>query len=218
MLAESPAPAKEPATDPPAADNAKCRQIVDGARRVFLAHGFEGASMNDIAKEAGVSKGTLYVYFENKERLFAAIVDEERSSHVERIFEFDYNSPDVEGTLLELSAAITAFICQPRIISAMRAVMGITERMPDIGAHFYNAGPGHSRKQLAKYLDLRVAAGQLDIDDTELAAAQFLEMSHGPLLKPMFFMANNTPPTKARIREVAQSAVRVFMAAYGVKK
>ncbi|WP_448950751.1 TetR/AcrR family transcriptional regulator [Labrys neptuniae] len=218
MLAETLASRKEPAIDPPVVDNAKYRQIVAGARRVFLAHGFEGASMNDIAKDAGVSKGTLYVYFENKERLFAAIVDEERAAHVERIFEFDYESPDVEGTLLQVSADITAFICQPRIISAMRAVMGITERMPDIGAHFYNAGPGHSRKQLARYLDLRVAAGQLDIDDTELAAAQFLEMSHGPLLKPMFFRANNTQPTKERIREVAQSAVRVFMAAYGVKK
>ena len=50
---------------------------------MFLAQGFEGASMDDIASKAGVSKGTLYVYFENKERLFAAIVEEERDNHVE---------------------------------------------------------------------------------------------------------------------------------------
>ena len=78
-------------------DPVKRRQIIDGARRVFINMGFDAASMKDITREAGVSKGTLYVYFENKERLFAAIVDEERSSHVERIFEFDYNSPDVES-------------------------------------------------------------------------------------------------------------------------
>ena len=64
---------------------------------MFLAEGFEGASMNDIAKAAGVSKGTLYVYFENKERLFAAIVAEERYAHVNEIFSIDNDDRDVEG-------------------------------------------------------------------------------------------------------------------------
>jgi ABC-type nitrate/sulfonate/bicarbonate transport system substrate-binding protein len=63
-----------------------------------------------------------------------------------------------------------------------------------------------------------LAAGQLDIPDTQLAAAQFLEMSHAPLIKPMFFMANKTGPSPERIRVVAESAVKLFMAGYGVKK
>jgi hypothetical protein len=54
-------------------DGAKRRQIIEGARRVFLAQGFDAASMGAIARAAGVSKGTLYVYFENKERLLDAI-------------------------------------------------------------------------------------------------------------------------------------------------
>src|SRR4030081_694669 len=58
-------------------DSAKRRQIIEGARRVFLAQGFDAASMGEIARAAGVSKGTLYVYFENKERLFDAIVGQE---------------------------------------------------------------------------------------------------------------------------------------------
>jgi AcrR family transcriptional regulator len=57
-----------------AEDGAKRRQIVEGARQIFLARGFDAASMSDIARAAGVSKGTLYVYFENKEQLFQAIV------------------------------------------------------------------------------------------------------------------------------------------------
>jgi AcrR family transcriptional regulator len=218
MLAESPVLPKVPASVSPVIDNAKSRQILDGARKVFLAQGFEGASMNDIAREAGVSKGTLYVYFESKERLFAVIVDEERASHVEGIFNFDYNTSDVEGVLLRIAVAITSFITQPRIISAMRAVMGIAERMPELGEHFYERGPCYSRNRLAEYLDARVAAGQLDIPDTQLAAAQFLEMSHAPLVKPMFFMANKGSPTPERIRVVAESAVRVFMSGYNAKK
>ena len=40
--------------------------------------GFDAASMNDITREAGVSKGTIYVYFENKEDLFSAMIEQER--------------------------------------------------------------------------------------------------------------------------------------------
>src|SRR5579872_2689987 len=60
-----------------AEDSAKRRQILDGARAVFLAQGFDAASMGEIARAAGVSKGTLYVYFKHKEELFEAIVEEE---------------------------------------------------------------------------------------------------------------------------------------------
>ena len=54
--------------------SAKRRQIMEGARTVFLASGFDGASMNDIARAPGVSKGTLYAYFESKYELFEAII------------------------------------------------------------------------------------------------------------------------------------------------
>ena len=70
-------------------DSAKRRQIIEGARAVFLAQGFDAASMNDIARAAGVSKGTLYVYFDNKEQLFEAIVEEECDAQAEGIFDLD---------------------------------------------------------------------------------------------------------------------------------
>jgi len=57
-------------------DTSKRRQILDGARKVFMDLGFDGASMGEIARSAGVSKGTLYVYFADKSRLFEAIVEE----------------------------------------------------------------------------------------------------------------------------------------------
>ncbi len=54
----------------PEEDNSKRRQILEGARKVFMDLGFDGASMGEIARVAGVSKGTLYVYFADKCRLF----------------------------------------------------------------------------------------------------------------------------------------------------
>ena len=58
---------------------AKRRQIMEGARQVFLSSGFDGASMNDVARAAGVSKGTLYAYFNSKEELFEAIIRAEKA-------------------------------------------------------------------------------------------------------------------------------------------
>src|SRR5215471_2231261 len=95
----------------PSEDSAKRRQIVEGARKIFLAQGFDAASMNDIARAAGVSKGTLYVYFANKEQLFAAIVEEECSAHAEDVFDLDPDDHAVEAALLRFGNAYVSFLC-----------------------------------------------------------------------------------------------------------
>src|SRR5947199_10632851 len=65
--------------------SAKRQQILDGARKVFLEHGFDGASVNDIVRVTGVSKGTIYAYFSGKERLFETLVFEDRGVQAERL-------------------------------------------------------------------------------------------------------------------------------------
>src|SRR3978361_612241 len=70
-------------------DSSKRRQILDGARKLFLDLGFDAASMGEIARAAGVSKGTLYVYFADKNRLFEAIVEEESLEQGKVAFNFD---------------------------------------------------------------------------------------------------------------------------------
>jgi AcrR family transcriptional regulator len=51
-------------------------EILDAALKVFAQKGFAAARMDDIAKEAGVTKGTIYLYFENKEAVFKSLVRE----------------------------------------------------------------------------------------------------------------------------------------------
>src|ERR1700747_1895688 len=70
-------------------DSSKRRQILEGARKIFMDLGFDGASMGEIAKAAGVSKGTLYVYFADKSALFEAIVEEETLEQGKVRFNFD---------------------------------------------------------------------------------------------------------------------------------
>src|ERR1700692_2804824 len=94
-------------------DSAKRRQIIEGARAVFLAQGFDAASMNDIARAAGVSKGTLYVYFKHKEQLFEAIVEQECQGQAEGIFDFDPYDQDAGALAARIPTACSRFLCPP---------------------------------------------------------------------------------------------------------
>jgi len=194
-------------------DGAKRRQIVEGARKIFLAHGFDAASMNDIAKTAGVSKGTLYVYFQNKEELFEAIVHEECQVHAEGTFDLDAADHDVEAVLQRLGAAYVEFLCRPAKASALRTVIAIADRMPEIGKVFYETGPAEGIARLAGYLRAQCGAGVLTIDDVEIAAAQFLDACQATLFKPVLFNFADAP-TPERIAHAVGIAVKTFLAAY----
>jgi len=169
-LAES-----EPRAPADREDRTKRRQILNGAREVFLAMGFDAASMGEIARRAGVSKGTLYVYFASKEQLFEVITHEQRLAQVEGLFAFDSDDHDVEAALTRLGRGYIKFLSRPGGMSALRTVLSITERMPEIGRQFYKTGPLLGVTTLRRYLENEVAAGSLAIEDCEVAAAQFLE-------------------------------------------
>jgi AcrR family transcriptional regulator len=200
---------------PAAADDesSKRRQIVEGARAVFLEQGFDAASMNDIARAAGVSKGTLYVYFKHKEELFEAIVEQECEAQAEGIFEFDHNDRDVEAVLTRLGNAYVRFLCRPEKASAIRTVIAIAHRMPELGCRFYESGPAKGIAQLADYIAAQVEAGVLAVEDCQIAAAQLMEACQAMLFKSMVF--NFAPaPSEEQIGRVVRIAVSVFLAAY----
>src|SRR6478672_5854779 len=136
-------------------DSSKRRQILDGARKVFMDLGFDGASMGEIARACGVSKGTLYVYFADKYRLFEAILEEERIEQYKTAFSFD-PARDVETTLREFGRAYIGVQCRPGGGSAIRTVMAIAERMPEVGRRFYEKVLQHNINRLAASLEARV--------------------------------------------------------------
>jgi AcrR family transcriptional regulator len=196
-------------------DSSKRRQILDGARKVFMDLGFDGASMNEIARSAGVSKGTLYVYFADKYRLFEAIVEEDSLQQGKLAFNFD-PARDAETTLRDFGRAFITLLCRPGGGSSIRTVMAIAERMPDVGRRFYENVLNKTISQFADYLRARVACGDLVIDDGRLAASQFMELCKASLFLPFVFQAEPAPSAE-RIAEVVDSAARMFLAAYRAK-
>src|SRR3954453_7158702 len=195
------------------ADGAKHRQILEGARQIFLAHGFYGASMGEIAKAAGVSKGTLYVYFDSKEALFEALIVEERRSLAEVLFQLDEDDPDPRSVLRRLGISFLQMMVRPEHISSIRMVIGAAEKFPRFGQSFYEAGPRQGARRLKAYLDAQVEAGRLPAADTELAAQHFLDLCHSGILRRV--LLTGQAPTPDEITRNVDEAIRVFFAAYG---
>ena len=196
-------------------DNSKRRQILAGARKVFMDLGFDGASMGEIARAAGVSKGTLYVYFADKSALFEAILEEEALFHGQVAFNFD-PARDAETTLKDFGQAYIHLLCRPGGGSAIRTVMAIAERMPDVGRRKKQHKQNKTNNQQTKKLKAHVACGDLAIEDCDLAASQFMELCKASLFLPFVFQAA-PPPSEQRMTEVIDSATRMFLAAYRAK-
>ncbi len=201
---------------PPAGtDPQKRQQILDGGGRIFSTLGFDAASMSDVAREAQVSKATLYVYFQDKEHLFTAICAERRDRNIaEMISMLDASKP--VGEMLDTFAAeLLRRISQPYVVAANRIVIGVAERMPEVGGEFFEAGAMRLVKAVAAFIEDHVARGNLKVEDSVLAAAQFLELSQATIYRPRLYGVTKEPASEEEIKKIVTSAVRVFLAAYG---
>lgn len=195
----------------------KRRQILSGAREVFLERGFDAASMGDIARAAGVSKGTLYVYFEDKVDLFAALVSAECEETAERLFVLDANEPDLEAALKKLGLSFLEAMMRPEHVATVRMVIATADKFPEIGLRFLDAGPNSGVRRLSSYLTAKVAQGELDIDDVSCAASQFLSLTKDSILAPMLFGAATTI-SRERMELAVDRAVRLFIRVYGTRR
>lgn len=196
-------------------ESSKRREIIDGARRVFFEKGYDGASMDEVAKAAAVSKATIYVYFGGKEDLFEALVLNDRARSAEHLFVVDPAADDVAALLHRIGISFMTMMVQPDHIRLVRMVIGAAEKLPRIGQTFFEAGPCHGGKRLADILRQQANLGHIDIDDELAAAHMFFNMCQGTLAKALLF-GELVPPTPEQIDEHVERAVRVFLSAYGV--
>ncbi|MGE4372163.1 MAG: TetR/AcrR family transcriptional regulator [Xanthobacter sp.] len=197
-------------------DPEKRRRILAGARSVFLERGFDAASMGDIARVAGVSKGTLYVYFRDKEDLFAALVSGECTATAELLFELDVSEPDVEKVLHRLGMSFVSSMIREDNIAILRMVIAVGSKFPAISQRFFEAGPCTGNRRLATYLGEKVEHGALAIEDIDLATTQFFSLCKGSITLPML-LGSEPAMDQAHIRRVVDGAVRLFMNTYAAK-
>ena len=195
-------------------ESAKRRQIIEGARRVFLSEGFDAASMGEIARAARVSKGTLYVYFDSKEALFAALIAESKRATAERnLSALDPDDPDVRRVLTTFASGLIAKVTEPEHMALLRMVIAAADKFPSVARAFYEAGPAHGARCLTGYLEEQNRQGRLAVPDPATSAWQFLGMCTHALAVGILAGADPTPDA-ARIARLAANAVDKFLGAY----
>ena len=193
---------------------AKRRQIMDGARTVFLAAGFDGASMNDVARSAGVSKGTLYAYFNSKDELFEAIIRAEYAQAAERLCKFKREG-DVREMLTDFGVRLLSRMTEPTTLALARVVIAAAEKFPNVGRAFYEAGPLYGATRLAVELAALEGTGALNVPDPERAAWQFIDLCQSYVYKRLLFgVVDSVKPEE--IEAAVNAGVEVFLKAYGV--
>ena len=193
----------------------KFDQVLEGAREVFLADGFEGSSVDAIARAAGVSKATLYSYFPDKKLLFMEVAKTECGAQIDEARAILSPDKRPRDALREAGLRITGFVTSDFGQAIFRMCVAESDRFPELGREFFRTGPAVFRGQMQDYLRLAVERRELAIDDLALAADQFVELCHATLFVEMVFGMRSTT-TGEEVERVVDGAVETFMARYGV--
>lgn len=162
---------------------ARPQQILDAAFHEFGDRGLAGARLDDIARRAGVAKGTIYLYFPNKEALFremvrSTLVDAIAAAEVRR----DEAGPDDSAVamLRQLGAGWWAFLRTERVLTLHRLVTGELRQFPDLMAFYANEVIARGRQLVSGIIERGVRRGEFRTVDPRVAARMYsaLWMSH----------------------------------------
>jgi len=190
--------------------------VLAGARDIFLRDGYEGASVDDIARAAAVSKATLYKYFPDKRLLFLEVARTEIAAITQQA-KHDINRAHPPAEVLEtVGRTILGFNASPVGLGIYRLCVAEAERFPDLAKAFYEAGPLAGRAALSGYLQEACGRGDLSIPDCDLAAEQFVELCRaGVHLRLLLGVTEHVAPHE--MDRVIASAIELFLARYGAK-
>jgi AcrR family transcriptional regulator len=194
----------------------KRAQILDGARVVFLAEGFDGASMEAIAHAAGVSKGTLYTYFKGKDELFTSLVSNYRNRSFDESFRSLNSASGLRESLETLARNYLNMVREPENLALLRVVVGASAKFPKLGRAFYETGMQPPVERLAQYLEDNASPGGADIWDAELAAAQCFAFLWASVAIPML-IAHEPSPSPQRCSDIIAQAVDTLLRHLGHK-
>ena len=191
-------------------------RILAAARDAFVERGFHGASMDEIAGRARVSKPTIYKHYGNKEGLFAAIVNEAAHEILTPLDELSGSAQagSVE-TLADLARTYARVLLSRDMLEFHRLAISEAARFPDLGQVYYDNGPRAVEEGIREYLKALAHAGVLTVDDPELAAQHFWALVLGPPRQVLLFGARKL--TQAQIDAYVKAGIDVFLDHYGTR-
>lgn len=197
----------------------KRQAILDAARSVFLQKGYGGASMDEVAALAAVSKQTVYKHFADKRRLFEAIITGDISATESLTHDMLASlsaSDNLEHDLRQFARRHIDEVTQPHLIQLRRIIIAEADRFPELAKTWFANGPERAHATMATQFQELERRGLLTMPDPLLAARHFnwLILSI-PLNKAMFHPDYTFP--RRELNRYADEAVRIFLAAYAAK-
>jgi TetR/AcrR family transcriptional regulator, mexJK operon transcriptional repressor len=199
----------------------KHREIIQAAAAVFIAKGYDGTSMDEIAAKAGVSKQTIYKHFSDKDHLFTDIVlatTEQVRDVVDLIANALDDTSDLAGDLGKLARAFLHRLMDEELLQIRRLVIANADRMPSLGRDWYEQGSGRVLVTLASCFRKLGEKRLLRIEDPLLAANHFAGLLLWIPINEAMFTGNIRPRKKAELDRLAAAAVQTFLAAYGARQ
>lgn len=199
-------------TDRPA-PRGKAEAILAAAEQAFLAAGFGAVTMDAIAREAGVSKATVYAHFAGKAELFGAVVEHLSERRFGGFSAEALDPRDIAASLTTIAERFLDLLLSREAIALNRIIIGEVTRFPVLGEVFWEAGPAQTRIQVEAFLRRAAAVGSLDIADARLAAEQFLALARGEIHQRSLLRLED-PSGPAAIRTAASGAAATFLRAF----
>ena len=205
--------ARHAVPDPP--PSAKRQQVLDAAGALFIAQGYGKVSMEAVAKQAQVSKATLYAYFPSKDVLFSTIVSDACRRNALADGNFPDDIADIAEALRQIGTGTLSFLMLDRTMAIYRLTIAESAHFPELGEAFLAAGPLEFLNRMAAWIAAQSAAGHLTVSDPKMAAEQFLAL----LRTTNFLRATLGLPPSDRLEDsvaaVVDGAVAIFLRFYG---
>ena len=197
-------------------DEDRVAELLDTATDVFMEHGFEGASTNEIAKRANCSKTTLYCRFPTKQALFIAVLERRMEAMFKELESALPDDASLEETLLEFGSRVLRIALSDEKIRLQRVVSMEAERFPEVAARYLELGPDRGYERLSRYFCEQIKRGRLINEDPRLMAEHLISLlTGGPVTFKMLGLSNVSDSQDQQKR--LHAALRVFLRAYSVK-
>ena len=179
---------------------ARPAELLDAALDTFRERGFAGTRMEDIASRAGVSKGTIYLYFPSKEAMFEALVRTNLLPVIERLqAAMTAEAGPATARLGMLVKAFTRITADARLVALPRLVLAEAGNFPDMARFYREQVVGRGLALVAGILEQGMDAGEFRRLDPMVAARVFLApLVLSTLWRATFAAVEDAPlPTEA---------------------
>jgi len=160
-------------------DSSKHTAIVSAASRLFLEKGFDGASMDEVAKRAGVSKQTVYSHFSSKELLFSESIHAAIAKYYPDLALEKVKDHSLETDLRAVCENYARLLMSEDALAMFRVLASAASKGPALAEIFWESGPKDMEFKLGEFLQSWVDRGELVIKDTEKASGRLITLLKG---------------------------------------